>query len=329
MSSEFAPSKYADERLAMLAALVNGDVTLAYRLAIRLLGNGVPFDDIAIDVLGPVQTELGLRWAAGDLGIAYEHAASAAVHELIVRLGAIAEDPTGPTVVVASPELEAHALGARVVASALALEGFRVLFLGASVPAADLEDYLDSHRPLALALSCSMPSALVKAASSVAAAHRVGVPVVGGGRAFTTEQRAVRLGIDALARVPSDAVERLRAWEVSPPDRLAAEPKPVAEQRGLADQRQRLIATALDAAGNDAAWRDGYSEELARVLQVVEGALLLDEPGLLDEHIRWLRDTGPAHGLPQASLDDALSALAAAIDGDLRRAGHLLSAALR
>jgi len=37
-----------DERLAMLAALVSGDVPLAYRLAIELLAQGVPFDDIAV-----------------------------------------------------------------------------------------------------------------------------------------------------------------------------------------------------------------------------------------------------------------------------------------
>lgn len=328
MSDEFAPRSYADERLAMLAALVNGDVTLAYRLATQLLADGVPFDDIAMDVLRPVQAELGLRWAAGEVGIAFEHAASAAVHELLIRLGTIAQEPTGPTVVIASPEADAHALGARVVACALALEGFRILFLGASVPAVDLEDFLDFHRPLALVLSCSMPSALANAAGSVTAAHRVGVPVVGGGSAVTTEQRASRLGIDALALVPSDAVERLRAWEALPPARLAVEPEPIAEQRGLADRSQRLIAIALDAVGNGER-RHGLAEELARVLQVVEGALLLDEPGLLAEHIEWLRETGPAHGLPRASLDDALGALASAIDGDLQRAGHLLSAALR
>lgn len=328
MSSEFGRSRLGDERLAMLAAVVNGDVTLAYRLATQLLGQGVPFDDIVVDVFSPVQAELGSRWAAGDLGVADEHAASAAVYELIVRLGAIAEEPTGPTVVVACPERDAHALGARVVASALALEGFRVLFLGASVPADDLEDYLELHRPLALALSCSIPSALVGAARSVVAAHRVGVPVVGGGRAFTTERRALRLGIDAVGRAPSDAVNRVRAWEDSPPDCLADDPAPVPEQRVLADRSQRLIATALDAATNDGTGGDGLSDELARVLQVVEGVLLLDEPGLIDEHIEWLRDTGPAHGLRQASLDDALSALAAAMDGDLQRGGHVLRAAL-
>lgn len=329
MSSKIPPSRFADERLAMLAALVNGDVTLAYRLATQLLANGVPFNDIAIEVLGPVQAELGTRWATGDFGIADEHAASAAVHELIVRLSAVAEEPAGPTVVITSPELDTHALGARVVASAFALEGFRVLFLGASVPAIDLEDYLDLHRPVALVLSCSMPTALVKAASSVAAAHRVGVPVVGGGQAFTTEQRAFRLGIDAFGRAPSDAVERIKAWDVSPPDRLAAEPVPDSEQRGLAARSLQFTLTALDAAGNGEARRDALSEELVRVLQGVESALLLDDPGLLDEHIQWLRDTGPAHGLPRVSLDAALSALAIAIDGDLKRAGHLLLAALR
>lgn len=104
---------------------------------------------------------------------------------------------------------------------------------------------------------------------------------------------------------------------------------PVSEQRDLADRSLRLISTALDAVGNGEARRGALSEELVRVLRGVESALLLDEPGLLDEHIQWLRDTGPAHGLPRASLDGALSALARAIDGDLKRAGHLLAAALR
>src|SRR5690242_6266572 len=143
MSIESGGGAKDAERFAMLAALVNGDVPLAYRLAVELLAQGVSFDDIAVDVFSPVQAELGRRWAAGDLGVADEHASSAAIDELLVRLGATAESPRGPAVVVASAENDAHALGGRVVASALALEGFRVLFLGASVPAADLAEFLD------------------------------------------------------------------------------------------------------------------------------------------------------------------------------------------
>ena len=216
---EYRPADQAkdDERLAMLAALVNGDVTLAYRLAIELLAHGVPFDDIVVDVLSPVQRELGRRWAAGDLGVADEHAASAAVDDLLVRLGATAAVPSGSSVVIATAEHDAHALGGRVVASALALEGFRVLFLGASVPADDLADFLDLQQPLALALSCSIATALAGAARSVAAAHEVGVPVIGGGRALPRRCARARLGFDALALVPGDAVRILQAWEQSRP----------------------------------------------------------------------------------------------------------------
>ena len=143
MSADAGGTALSDERLAMLAALVNGDVSLAYRLATELLAHGVGFDEIVGDVFGPVQAELGARWAAGDIVVADEHAASAAVEDLIIRLGATVEAPTGPAVVVAAAERDTHALGARVVASALSLDGFRVLFLGASVPAEDLGDYLE------------------------------------------------------------------------------------------------------------------------------------------------------------------------------------------
>ena len=248
MSSDPDRPATGDERLAMLAALVNGDVTLAYRLATELLAQGVPFDDIVVDVLSPVQRELGRRWAAGDLGVADEHAASAAVDDLLVRLGATAEAPSGSSVVVATAEHDAHALGGRVVASALALEGFRVLFLGASVPADDLADFLDLQQPLALALSCSMATALAGAARSVAAAHEVGVPVIGGGRALPTEVRAARLGLDALARVPRDAVDILRAWELSHPDRLVVAPDPIPEHDALARRCHALIATVMEQA---------------------------------------------------------------------------------
>jgi len=328
MSSEFGRGANGEERLAMLAALVNGDGSLAYRLATELLAHGVPFDDIIVDVLSPVQTELGLRWATGDLGIAYEHASSAAIEELVVRLGAIGETPTGPAVVVAGAEHDAHAIGARVVASALALEGFRVLFLGASVPGEDLGDYLELHQPLALALSCSIPTALVGAARSVAAAHVAGVPVVGGGRAFANERRATRIGLDAFARVPREAVDHLRAWEGAPPEHFGSVPEPVPERRPLANRSPRLIATVLEATADGETRRVDLADELERVLMVVEGALLLDEPGMIEDHIQWLRATGPAHGFQREMVDRALLMLAAAMDDDLQRAGVALRAAL-
>ena len=316
------------QRLAMLAALVNGDVSLAYRLALELLADGVPFDDIAADVLGPVQGELGRRWAAGDLGIADEHAASAAVDELLVRLGATAERPTGPTVVVASAEHDAHALGGRVIASALALDGFRVLFLGPSVPAPDLAEFVEMQQPLAVALGCSISTALAGAARSIAAAHEVGVPVVGGGRALATQARADRLGLDAFARSPRDAVDVLRAWERSSPSRFASAPDPIPEHAALTQRSYALVAAAIAGGSNGNEPTPAPAEELVRVLQVVEGALLLEEPALIEEHIQWLQEMGPAHGFARVDIDAVLAALADTMDRDLPRASAMLRSAL-
>ena len=317
-----------DERLAMLAALVSGDVPLAYRLAVELLAQGVPFDEIVIEVLAPVQADLGRRWAAGDLGIADEHAASAAIEDLLVRLGATAESPQGPAVVVASAEHDAHALGGRVVASALALDGYRVMYLGASVPAAHLGDFLEMQQPLALALSCSIPTALVGVARSVAVAHDVEIPVVGGSRALPTADRATRLGLDALAHIPGDAVQILRSWALSPPTHLAVAPGPIPEHATLVSRSHALIAAAIDASANGDTAAPVLGEELQRVLQVVESALLAEEADLIDEHVQWLLDTGPAHGLERAHVNAALAALADAMNGELQRVGTALQTAL-
>jgi methanogenic corrinoid protein MtbC1 len=329
MSIESGPRAKDAERLAMLTALVNGDVRLAYRLAVDLLAQGLPFDDIAVDVLAPVQAELGRRWAAGDLGVADEHAASAVIDELLVRLATTVERPQGPAVVVTSAEHDAHALGARVVACAFALEGFRVTFLGASVPASDLGDFLDLQRPLALALSCSMPTAFVAAARSVAAAHALGIPVVGGGRALANEERAARLGIDALARLPRDAVRILRAWDAARPERFADGPQPIPETAAFTRRSHALVSAALGtgATGHNATL--DLADELHRLLRILEGALLIQEPEVIDEQVRWLRDTGPAHGYARAEIDTALDALAGALDGDLERAGLALRRSLR
>jgi methanogenic corrinoid protein MtbC1 len=329
MSSGPEPPTTGEERLAMLAALVNGDVPLAYRLATELLAHGVPFDDIVVDILGPVQIEVGRRWAEGDLGVAYEHAASAAVEELLVRLGATAEAAFGPTVVVACAPGDAHALGSRVVASSLALDGFRVLFLGASVPSGDLADFLELHQPLALALSCSVATALAGAARSVAAAHEAGIPVVGGGRALADGARATRLGVDAFAASPSEARAVLREWDLAPPDEFAAVPEPIPEHASLADRTHALVANALDAASNGDGPAFALADELRRALDVVEGSLLVDDPDLLRSHVRWLQDTGPAHGFARPLVDAALHALADGMSGDLARAGNALRVALR
>jgi methanogenic corrinoid protein MtbC1 len=314
------------ERLAMLTALVDGDVSLAHRIAVDLLAEGVTFEDIVDDILSPVQHELGRRWAAGELGIADEHAASAASEQLITRLGATLAPPDGPSVVIACAEHDHHALGGRIVAGVLTLEGFHARFLGASVPAADLAEYLDLQQPLALALSVSISGALASAARSVAAAHDIGVPVIAGGRALTAEGFAERVGIDAHAQTARDAVQTLRAWEQQPPELLASAPEPVPEMEVLERSAPALVTAALASVPDGPRGSLDMAEELRRLLRVVEGALLLEEPRLVVDHVEWLRATGPAHGVERPTIDRLVNGLTSSMADGLDRARTLLRA---
>jgi methanogenic corrinoid protein MtbC1 len=303
---------FRTERLALLSALVDGDVTIAFRLATKLLDEGLSFEQLVTDIVAPVQHELGRRWAMSDLGVADEHAASAAVEELAIRLAATLDAPRGAKVVIACAEHDLHALGSRVVASLLTLEGFRALPLGPSIPPTALSDYLEIQEPLALALSVSVTSALANAASSIAVAHQAGVPVVAGGQAFRGgDGRARRLGADAFASTPSEAVEVLRAWEVAPPQRLVAAPAPVPEHDALVRVVPDLPPGAL-------------ANEMRRLVAVVESALLVDEPALVADQIAWLRETADVYGIGAREVDDAVHRLHDAIPADLERARTLL-----
>ena len=327
MSRDAIGTTFADERLAMLAALVNGDTALAFRVAQDCLSDGVSFDRIVDHVLQPVQETLGHRWAEGALGIADEHVATAAIEELLIKLGATAEAPSGATIVVVSAPGDTHSLGIRAVSGALTLEGFRSVYLGTSVPAPELGDFLEFHQPFALALGCSIPAALAGAADAIRAAHDVGVPVLGGGRALRDLSRATRLGIDAFATTPREAVEQLRAWETSRPKRFAPGVEPIREHDRLVERGPVLINAAL-AGFPTVASRTAVGEDLTRVLAIVEGAILLDEPELIDEHLTWLRDTSATHGIARTTLDTALRTLAEAMDDELQRAGEFLRCAI-
>src|SRR5205823_346688 len=105
--------------------------------------------------------------------------------------------------------------------------GFHVVFVGASVPAVDLSDYLAAKEPFAVTLSCSISSALANAARSIAIAHELGIPVVAGGRAVSIESRATRLGADACAASARDAATVLEGWIRTPPVPLRAAPRPI------------------------------------------------------------------------------------------------------
>jgi hypothetical protein len=267
---------------------------------------------------------VGSRWAGGDLSVADEHAATASVETLVALLAAGVQPVAGPLVVVACPEGDAHSLPARVVASVLALHDFRTVLLGASLPAWDLGEYLERQPPLALALSVSMPATLYRAAASIEVAHTHRVPVIVGGRAITDERIARALGADAHAASAVAAAEILNDWRTDPPRELATAPTPHPECAALDRYRFALLAAAFPPHAVEVQGR--VVDEFVRIVDVVQGALLLGESQLLADHVAFVAELGSEPEDVTSAIDAARERLVAAARDPLPATAALVDA---
>jgi DNA-binding transcriptional MerR regulator/methylmalonyl-CoA mutase cobalamin-binding subunit len=107
------------------------------------------------EVVVPAAREIGERWAAGRIGVASEHLASARFAHRIHRLLDLSRGaaPGAPRAVCACFPDEEHQVGALIVAYHLGRAGHRVVYLGARLPFEDLERACDALDPAAVFLS--------------------------------------------------------------------------------------------------------------------------------------------------------------------------------
>lgn len=109
-------------------------------------------------LIGPLAHEIGERWQRGDITAAQEHFASAAIRTFLGTLSRpFALPDSAPTLVVATPAGQLHELGAVMVAAAAAAHGWRVIYLGVSLPAAEIAGSALNGHAKAVALSIVYP----------------------------------------------------------------------------------------------------------------------------------------------------------------------------
>ena len=95
--------------------------------------------DFIEDVATPLLRRIGDEWHAGRTTIAREHLISATIHDIVAEaMRSIARGSGAATVLVATPAGERHEIGAALVGAAAATEGWRVVYLGADLPATEI-----------------------------------------------------------------------------------------------------------------------------------------------------------------------------------------------
>lgn len=157
-------------------------------------------------VVAPLVQRLGELWHAGDLMAAQEHFATGVLRMHLAQLArpyALSEH--APGLLVATPAGQLHEMGALLAAAAAAGHGWRVTYLGTSLPAVEIAGGAVRSRARAVALSLVYPEDDPELGAELEDLRRllpVGLRLLVGGRA------APAYG-EALARAEAQLVTDL------------------------------------------------------------------------------------------------------------------------
>jgi DNA-binding transcriptional MerR regulator/methylmalonyl-CoA mutase cobalamin-binding subunit len=161
-------------------------------------------------VAAPLAQTIGDLWRNGVITAAHEHFASAVMR---VFLGHAAKSFGGsenaPVLVVATPVGQLHELGALLAGAVAANLGWQVVYLGASLPAAEIAGAARQNRARAVALSLVYPEddSRLEGELTRLREHLPEVPLLVGGRAGP----AYRPWLDKVGALPLEDLAQLGA----------------------------------------------------------------------------------------------------------------------
>lgn len=169
-------------------------------------------DDVLDQVIGPLLFTIGSLWHQGHLAPANEHLASTTIHRVLTWMSEHTAPTRGaPVLLVGTPANQVHELGAMLAATTASGHGWRVVYLGASLPAEELARAAAHSGADAVALSVVFPTADPTMADELrrlraALPSRVSL-VVGGSGAPSYAAVLAEIGADVLPSLAS-----LRDW---------------------------------------------------------------------------------------------------------------------
>jgi methylmalonyl-CoA mutase cobalamin-binding subunit len=109
------------------------------------------------ELLVPLMTETGERWRRGTLRIAHEHLASSVVRSFLGAISLRARTVAGPRIILTTPVGSDHEFGALIAAHCAAEVGWDPVFLGPTLPAAEIAAAARVRKASAVGLSIVFP----------------------------------------------------------------------------------------------------------------------------------------------------------------------------
>lgn len=139
------------------------------------------------EVVIPLVYKIGDMWHNGDIRVANEHFASSVIRSFLFNLlESSSLNESAPILVSATPRCQEHELGALIAGVVAASSGWKVIYLGANLPAEEVGAVVSYLNAKVVALSLVYPSddpSLPKELRKIKQIIPSGVSIIVGGRA--------------------------------------------------------------------------------------------------------------------------------------------------
>ncbi|MET9275719.1 cobalamin B12-binding domain-containing protein [Kribbella sp. NPDC003557] len=188
------------------SALDDLDERAAHAVLDQLFG-ALTVEAVIREVLMPYLRELGDRWERGDVTVGQEHFASNVIRSRLAALSTGWGAGHGPRALLACPPGELHDIALLSFGLVLRRSGWRVVFLGADSPMADVERTAGALGPDLVMLSASDRSRFDAIRPElVQLSHGRSVALAGAGASM---ELAATVGAQYVDLDPATAAERL------------------------------------------------------------------------------------------------------------------------
>lgn len=107
----------------------------------------------------PLMYQVGAAWHSGDMSTAEEHAATSFIKDYLSQVGHSYTEPGyAPTLLVTTPAGQLHEIGAVIATSLARKAGWKVVYLGPSLPAKEIAGAAEKMQARAVLLSLVYPT---------------------------------------------------------------------------------------------------------------------------------------------------------------------------
>ncbi len=191
--SSLAGSQIAEMRQAWIDACLDFDRVTAEQVLASAFAQYNP-ETVCIEVLLKGISEIGRGWYDGRITIQQEHFASAlSVQRLDMLIAAAAPPTRKERIVVATAPHDYHVLSPLLITYLLRRRGWDVVYLGANVPADEMEDTILQLQPSLVIISAQLLQTAASLKDIAVLLHEHEVPMAFGGSIFNHMPDVCRL----------------------------------------------------------------------------------------------------------------------------------------